>query len=107
MLELARAKMHDDEIAAILTSEGQRSPSCPDKVLPITVQRIRLHAGLKGLTEQRTRWRHSTDLLSAQQLAGVLNISRELALRSDQARAPFDRSSSFRRTSVLQHVARD
>ncbi|WLB88853.1 recombinase family protein [Bradyrhizobium japonicum] len=74
VLELARAKMHDDEIAAKLTSEGHRSPNCPDKVLPITVQRIRLHAGLKGLTEQRTRWRHSTDLLSAQQLAGVLNI---------------------------------
>jgi hypothetical protein len=74
VLELARTKMHDDEIAAMLTNEGHRSPNCPDKVLPITVQRIRLHAGLKGLTEQRTRWRHSPDSLSAQELAGVLNI---------------------------------
>ena len=74
VLELARTKMHDDEIAAVLTSEGHRSPNCADKVLPITVQRIRLRAGLKGLAEQRTRWRHSPDLLSAQELAGVLNI---------------------------------
>ena len=74
VLELARTKMHDDEIAAVLTSEGHRSPNCADKVLPTTVQRIRLLAGLKGLAAQRTRWRHSTDQLSAQELAGVLNI---------------------------------
>lgn len=74
VLELACTKMHDDEIATVLTSEGHRSPNSADKVLPITVQRIRLGAGLKGLTEQRTRWRHSPDLLSARELAGVLNI---------------------------------
>lgn len=74
VLELARTKMHDDEIAAILTSEGHRSPNCADKVMPITVQRIRLRAGVKGLAEQRTRWRRSPDLLSAQELAGVLKI---------------------------------
>ena len=74
VLELARTKMHDDEIATVLTSEGHRSPNCPDKVLPITVRGIRLRAGLKGLTEQRTRWRHSPDLLSAHELAHVLNI---------------------------------
>ena len=72
-LELAHSKMHDDEIAAVLTSEGHRSPNCPDKVLPITVRLIRLRAGLK-VTEQRTRWRHSPDLLSAHELAHVLNI---------------------------------
>jgi DNA invertase Pin-like site-specific DNA recombinase len=74
VLDLARTRMHDDKIAAVLTSEGHRSPICADKVLPITVQRIRLRAGLKGLAEQRTRWRHSPDLLSAQELAGILNI---------------------------------
>ena len=74
VLELARTQMHDDKIAAVLTSEGHRSPNCADKVLPITVQRIRLLAGLKGLAQQRTRWRHSADLLSALELAGVLNI---------------------------------
>ena len=74
VLELARTKMHDDEIAAVLTSQGHRSPDCADKVLPITVQRIRLRAGLKGHAEQRTRWRHRPNLLSAQQFAGVLKI---------------------------------
>ncbi|MEY9612894.1 hypothetical protein ABIF21_005768 [Bradyrhizobium elkanii] len=107
VLELARTKLHDDEIAAILTGEGHRSPKCPDGVLPITVQRIRFQAGLKGLTEQRTRWRHSPDLLSAQELAGRIEHSRELAVRSDQAGPSFDRSSPFGRAPVLQHVARD
>ena len=74
VIELARTKMHDDEIAAVLTREGHRSPDCADKVLPTTVQRIRYRAGLKGLAEQRTRWRHSQDVLSANELASVLKI---------------------------------
>ncbi|MBX9927155.1 MAG: recombinase family protein [Hyphomicrobiaceae bacterium] len=74
VIELAGAKMHDDEIAAILTREGHRSPNCTDKVLPVTVQRIRYRAGLKGLVDQRTRWQHASDLISAQELAGVLGI---------------------------------
>jgi hypothetical protein len=74
VIELARTKMHDDEIASILTCEGHRSPNCADKVLPTTVQRIRFRAGIKGFAEQRTRWQHSTDQLSAQELARVLNI---------------------------------
>jgi DNA invertase Pin-like site-specific DNA recombinase len=72
-LVLAHAHMHDDEIAAILTSEGHRSPNCVEEVLPITVQRIRLLAGVKQ-AEQRTRWQHPPDILSAQELAGRLNI---------------------------------
>lgn len=74
IIELARTHMHDDEIAAVLTSEGHRSPDCADKVLPVTVQRIRYRAGLKGLVERRTRWRHTQDVLSANELAGVLKI---------------------------------
>ena len=73
-LELARAKMHDDEIATMLTSEGHRSPNDADKVLPNTVLRIRMRAGVKGLVEQRTRWQHSADVLSAHELAAVLEI---------------------------------
>jgi len=73
ILELALTHMHDDEIAAVLTSEGHRSPNCAEKVLPITVQRIRLLAGVKQ-AEQRTRWQHPPDILSAQELAGRLNI---------------------------------
>jgi DNA invertase Pin-like site-specific DNA recombinase len=73
VLDLARASMPDDEIAAVLTGEGHRSPNCAEKVLPITVQRIRLSAGI-NVTEQRNRWVHDPSLLSAQQLAAKLNI---------------------------------
>jgi DNA invertase Pin-like site-specific DNA recombinase len=74
VVELARTGMHDDEIAAVLTREGHHSPNSTDKVLPNTVQRIRYGAGLKGHAEQRTRWRHSEDVLSANELARVLKI---------------------------------
>ena len=73
VLDLVRNGMPDDEIAAVLTSEGHRSPNCEDKVKPITVQRIRRGAGIK-LTEQRTRWSHDSRLLSAPELAARLNI---------------------------------
>lgn len=38
ILELARAEMPDEEIAATLTREGHRSPTCPDRVLPVPVR---------------------------------------------------------------------
>jgi DNA invertase Pin-like site-specific DNA recombinase len=72
-LDLARAGIPDDEIAAILSAEGHRSPNCADKVLPITVQRLRLGAGIK-VTTQRTRWDHDPDLLSPAEMAAKLNI---------------------------------
>jgi hypothetical protein len=73
LLDLARTGLADDEIAAILTGEGHRSPNCPEKVRPITVQRIRLSAGLK-IARQRTRWNHDPGLLSVTELAAKLNI---------------------------------
>lgn len=73
LLELARSGMPDDEIAAILTSEGHRSPHSPGQVLPITVQRIRLAAGIK-MAVQRNRWHHDRSLLSANDLAAKLGI---------------------------------
>jgi DNA invertase Pin-like site-specific DNA recombinase len=73
VLDLARAGMPDDEIAAVLTGEGHRSPNCAEKVLPITVQRIRLGAGIR-VTVQRNRWSHDPGLLSAPELAARLNI---------------------------------
>ena len=73
LLDLARAGLPDDEIAAILTAEGHRSPNCAEKVLPVTVQGIRLGAGIK-MTRQRTRWDHDSSLLSATELAAKLNI---------------------------------
>ena len=74
VLELAQTKMHDDEIAAVLTNEEHRSPNDSGKVLPNTILRIRMRAGVKGLVEQRTRWRHSAGLLSANEVAAVLEI---------------------------------
>ena len=32
------AETPDDEAAAALTREGHRSPTCPDRVLPLTVR---------------------------------------------------------------------
>ncbi|RWN94499.1 hypothetical protein [Mesorhizobium sp.] len=54
LLDLARTGMPDDEIATVLTGEGHRSPNCAEKVLLITVQRIRLGAGIK-MTAQRNQ----------------------------------------------------
>ena len=73
LLELAQAGMPDDEIARVLTSEGHRSPDSPDKVLPITIQRIRLAAGVR-VGVQRNRWRHDPGLLSANEVATRLGI---------------------------------
>jgi len=71
--ELAQAGMPDEEIAAVLTDEGHRSPDCADKVLPITVQRIRMAAGIK-VAVQRNKWRHGPGLLSANEVASRLGI---------------------------------
>src|SRR5918993_5334602 len=73
VIALARADMPDEEIAALLTSEGHRSPTCAERVLPVTVRRIRQQAGL-GPRTPRSRWRHSSDLLGIQALARRLNI---------------------------------
>ena len=73
LLELAQAGVPDDEIARVLTSEGHRSPGSADKVLPITIQRIRLAAGIK-VGVQRNRWQHDTGFLSANEVAARLGI---------------------------------
>ena len=73
VIALARADMPDEEIAALLTSEGHRSPTCAERVLPVTVRRIRQQAGL-GPRTPRSRWRHSADLLGIHALARRLNI---------------------------------
>jgi hypothetical protein len=73
VLDLARGGMPDAKIATILTSEGHHSPNCQDKVLPITVQRIR-HSARIQVSGPRSRWSHDASLLSAPELAGRLNI---------------------------------
>lgn len=73
LLELAQAGMLDDEIASVLTREGHRSPTSADRVLPITVQRIRLAAGIK-VAVQRNRWQHEPSHLSANDFAARLGV---------------------------------
>ncbi|MCQ4189009.1 hypothetical protein [Methylocystis suflitae] len=72
-LTLARAGMYDDQIAAILTSEGHRSPNSESEVLPITVQRIR-HADGIHVNKPRTRWSHGADVVTAPEKATKLSI---------------------------------
>ena len=73
VIALARGGMYDDEIAAILTQEGHRSPTCKDKVLPITVQRIR-HSAEIEVGQRNVRWRHEVGSLSAPELAAKVGI---------------------------------
>lgn len=72
-IALARDGMYDDEIAAVLTKEGHRSPTCRDKVLPITVQRIRRAAEIE-VGQRDVRWHHEVGSLSAPELAAKLRI---------------------------------
>jgi hypothetical protein len=73
VLDLVRDGVPDEEIAAVLTSEGHRSAYCPDKVPLITVQQIRRGAGIKP-SAPRNRWTHDPRLLTAPELAARLNI---------------------------------
>ena len=73
LLDLAQSGMPDDEIARVLTREGHRSPTSTESVLPITVQRIRLAAGIR-VAAQRTRWHHDPSLLSANEFAAKIGI---------------------------------
>ena len=73
VIALARDGMYDDEIAAVLTREGHRSPTCRDKVLPITVQRIRRAAEIE-VGQRDVRWHHEVGSLSAPELAAKLRI---------------------------------
>jgi len=70
---LAHEGMHDDEIARILTQEGHHSPWEADKVLPVTVQRIRLKHRLK-VRPRQTRWPTVADHLTVTKLATRLGI---------------------------------
>jgi DNA invertase Pin-like site-specific DNA recombinase len=73
VLDLARDGIPDVEIATVLTGEGHRSPDCVEKVLPITVQRIRHAAGIQ-VSKPRSRWSHDSRSLSAPELAAKLAI---------------------------------
>ena len=70
---LAQEGLHDQEIARILTQEGHHSPWEADKVLPVTVQRIRLKHRLKSRPRQ-TRWPVVAGNLTVTQVATRLGI---------------------------------
>ncbi len=111
VLDLAGTGIPDDEIAAILTAEGHRSPNSADKVLPITVQRLRLGAGIKVAT-QRTRWEHDPSLLSPTEMAAELNIPVNwLYVQIRQKRLLVDRQASgaylFRNTPIVIDAVRN
>lgn len=73
ILEMARAQIPDDEIADTLTREGYRSPTCPDRVLSITVSCIRRRAGIR-VTTPRSRWRHGEGKLKVGEMAATMGI---------------------------------
>jgi DNA invertase Pin-like site-specific DNA recombinase len=111
VIDLARTGMLDEEIAAVLTREGHRSPDCAEKVMPITVQRIRLGAGIK-IVAQRSRWTHDASVLSAPELAAKLNIPVNwLYVQIRQERLLIDRQSTggylFENTPAVLNAVQD
>lgn len=111
VLQLARDGMPDVEIATALTDEGHRSPNCAEKVLPITVQRIRHAAGIQ-VSEPRNRWSHDPSSLSAPELAARLNIPVNwLYVQIRQKRLLVDRAPSgaylFQNSPDLLDAVRD
>jgi hypothetical protein len=110
-ITLAGAGMPDDEIAAALTADGHRSPNCAEKVLPITVQRIRLDARIKVIAP-RNRWIHDARSLSATELAARLNIPVNwLYVQIRQNRLQMDRQPTgaylFPDTEAVLHAIRN
>jgi hypothetical protein len=73
VLELARAGMHDEEIAQVLAAEGHRSPGLDEGVLPGTAQTIRLRHGIK-VVRRCTRWPHVPGWLTVAEVALQLQV---------------------------------
>ena len=72
-LELARAGMHDEEIAQVLTAEGHRSPGEEEVVLPATARTIRLRHGIK-VVRRCTRWPRVPGWLTVTDIAVQLQV---------------------------------
>ena len=75
MLELARDGLHDDDIVRGLIAEGHRSPWRTAKVLPGTVQRIRLQHRVK--VARRSRWHHRPGWIAVTEAAIWLQVPRQ------------------------------
>ena len=73
---------------------GARSPQCLDRVLPTTVQGVRLGAGIK-IARQRTRWRPEPGRPGVAAMAGRLGIPPEwLDVQIRQGRIVTDRRTN-------------
>lgn len=91
ILDLARQGLADDVIADQLTQEGHRSPQCPERLLPVTVQGIRREAGIK-IVQRRTRWRPELGRLGVTAMAERMNIpSKWLYVQIRKGRLILDR----------------
>lgn len=73
VLELARAGVRDLEIVQMLTAEGHRSTRLDLRILPSTVQAIRLRHGIK-VAWRCTRWPPVPGWLTVTQAAARLLI---------------------------------
>jgi len=73
VLELARAGMHDEEIAQVLAAEGHRSPGLDEGVQPATARTIRLRHEIK-VVRRCTRWPHAPDWLTVADVALHLQV---------------------------------
>ncbi len=73
VLELARAGMHDEEIAQVLAAEGHRSPGLDEGVLPATARTIRLRHGIKVM-RRCTRWPRAPGWLTVADVALQLQV---------------------------------
>ena len=73
VLELARAGMHDEEIAQALSAEGHRSPWQDKGVLPTTVHTIRLRHGIKAV-RRCTRWPRVPGWLTVTDVAAQMQV---------------------------------
>jgi hypothetical protein len=94
ILEMAHEGLTNDAVAARLTREGHRSPSCPERVLPVTVQGVHLEAGIK-IARQRTRWDHEPGRLGVTAMAKRLGIpAKWLYVQIRQTRIVIDRETS-------------
>ncbi|MCQ0989750.1 recombinase family protein [Jiella marina] len=93
-LELSGTTMPDEEIAAVLTAEGYRSPKTPDRVTSHTVRRIRKQAGWPARKPQ-SRWRHAPGSIGIAELALRLRIpTKWLYVQIRDGRIAIDRQAS-------------
>ena len=81
VIELARTRMHDDEIAALLTREGHRSPDCADKVLPNTPHQLCQFHFFRNLAQPVMEADRAMKKRIKKTLRGIAPVERSIAKR--------------------------